>query len=71
MALPLMAMMLFGLVRKVFTVITGSLMKALFTEKMIMSFFLMFGDWLVKRTDNKMDNEAWAKIRPEIEKTIK
>lgn len=60
-----------AILRKIFSVIVGNLAKALFTEKMIMEFFLMFGDWLVKKTDTSVDNEAWAKLRPALEKKVK
>ncbi len=75
MALLIVVTIGLGIIRKVFTTIAGTLMKAVFSKKMILTFFIMFGDWIVLKTSpeegNKgLDNLAWAKIKPELEKEL-
>lgn len=57
-------------VRKVVSVCVGALLKALMSEKVIIELMIKFGDWLVKRTGNDLDDKAWTSLREQLLKNL-
>ena len=47
-----------------------SLLLSLLTERAIIRLVIGFGDWLVKRTTNELDDKAWTVVKEELEKSL-
>ena len=44
----------------------GILLKAMFTEKMIMKLILTLGDYLVKSSKNPLDDKVWGMVKKKL-----
>lgn len=56
--------------RKFFSIAIGALLKVLVSEKVIIELMVKLGDWLVKRTENDLDNEIWLPLREQLERNL-
>lgn len=59
-------MVVFVVLKKVLS----TLLVALLSEKVIIRLVLLFGDWLVGRTTNKLDDKGWEVVKEELEKSL-
>lgn len=50
--------------------VLNTLLIALLSEKVIIRLVLLFGDWLVDRTTNELDNKGWEVVKEELEKSL-
>jgi hypothetical protein len=48
--------------------IVGFITKTLFTEKIIKSVLITLGDYLVKKSSNKLDDMLWEKVKVALNK---
>ncbi len=46
------------------------IIKALLTEKMLMRFMVIIGDYLVNRNTNELVDDIWADAREALEKAV-
>lgn len=58
------------ILRKSVTVLIGVLIKLLLSERVVIGLMIRMGDWIVKRTTNTLDDEAWVPIREELQKIL-
>ena len=43
--------------------ILGSIATKMLSQKVMIAILLQLGDWLVLRSENKLDNKIWAEVR--------
>ena len=43
--------------------ILGAIATKLLSQKVMIAILLQLGDWLVLRSENKLDNKIWAEVR--------
>lgn len=56
--------------RKVLSILLGALAKALLTERVIIELMIKFGDWLVKKTGNDLDDKLWLPLKAQLLKNL-
>ena len=44
----------------------GILLKTLFTEKMLKKLIMILGDYLVKSSENKLDDKVWGMVKKKL-----
>jgi hypothetical protein len=44
-------------------IVISKLMTGLLSEKILKAVLLKLGDYLIKKSDNKLDDEIWAEVK--------
>ena len=44
-------------------IVISKLMTSLLSEKILKAVLLKLGDYLIKKSDNKLDDEIWAEVK--------
>lgn len=56
--------------RKFSTILFGVLIKSLLTERVVIGLMVKLGDWVVKKTTNDLDDEAWIPVKEALKKAL-
>jgi|TARA_Y100001951_G_C11140123_1_gene183165 hypothetical protein len=43
--------------------ILGAIATKFFSQRVLIAILLQVGDWLVKRSENQLDDKVWAEVR--------
>jgi hypothetical protein len=54
---------------KVIIAVLKKILISLFAEKVLMAVFIGLGDWLVKSTENTLDDKVMAIVKEKLEET--
>jgi len=55
---------------KVLAAVGSFIIARIFTDKVIIAILIKLGDYLVKKTTNKLDDEVWSEVRKALGATI-